>query len=71
MAGIHLASLVHIAAAVAGLSALIATSATAFTLVKLAGAAYLVFLGVQTLLGRGEAKNTSGLQGGLSHRRVF
>ena len=71
VAGIHLASLVHIAAAVAGLSALIAASATAFTLVKLAGAAYLVFLGVQTLLGKSEATDTSGLQGGVSHRRVF
>jgi threonine/homoserine/homoserine lactone efflux protein len=71
VAGIHLASLVHIAAAVAGLSALIAASATAFTLVKLAGAAYLVFLGVQTLLGKSEATDTSRPQGGVSHRRVF
>lgn len=49
VAGIHAGTIVHVIAAMVGLSAILAASATAFTLVKLAGAVYLVWLGLQSL----------------------
>lgn len=47
--GIGVGTLIHAAAATVGLSALLLSSATAFSVVKYLGAAYLVFLGVQRL----------------------
>jgi threonine/homoserine/homoserine lactone efflux protein len=52
VAGVHLGTLVHVAAAAVGLSALIVSSAVAFSVVKYVGAAYLVYLGIRRLLTR-------------------
>ena len=51
-AGVHAGTLVHIAAAAAGLSVLLAASATLFAAVKYLGAAYLIYLGVRRLMDR-------------------
>jgi threonine/homoserine/homoserine lactone efflux protein len=52
--GVHLGSLVHIAAAAVGLSSLLVSSALAFHVVKYLGAAYLVYLGIRALVTRVE-----------------
>jgi threonine/homoserine/homoserine lactone efflux protein len=52
VAGVHLGTLVHTFAAAVGLSALIVSSAVAFSVVKYAGAVYLVYLGIRRLLER-------------------
>jgi threonine/homoserine/homoserine lactone efflux protein len=53
--GVAAGSLVHVVAAVVGLSALMAGSALAFSVVKYVGAAYLIYLGVMTLLKKRQA----------------
>jgi threonine/homoserine/homoserine lactone efflux protein len=47
--GVHTASIVHVLAAVAGLSAVVVASSVAFTAVKVVGGFYLIVLGVKSL----------------------
>ena len=67
--GVAIGSLVHVAAAAFGISALILTSATAFSALKYVGAAYLVYLGVRRILTR-EAASAASVQA-ASMRSVF
>ncbi|TDE25317.1 LysE family translocator [Nonomuraea mesophila] len=50
--GVEIGTLVHIAAAAAGLSYVIAQSATLFAIVKWVGVAYLVYLGIRAFTGK-------------------
>ena len=52
MLGVHIGTLVHVLAAAAGVSAVLAASATAFAVVKYVGAGYLVYLGVRRIFDR-------------------
>lgn len=51
--GVETGTIIHVGAAAVGLSALLASSAVAFSVIKYAGAAYLIYLGVRALLTAG------------------
>lgn len=69
--GIHLGCYVHVAAAAAGLSVLFHAVPTAYLIVKLCGAAYLVWLGISMFLsGKPEDAALPGIQP-KSGRRAF
>jgi len=71
--GIGAGTIVHILAAALGLSALLATSATAFGLIKLLGAAYLLYVGAGMLLARGKpaAAAEAPPPTALPYRKIF
>jgi threonine/homoserine/homoserine lactone efflux protein len=60
--GIGTGTFVHIIAAALGLSAILATSAAAFTVVKLLGAAYILYLAVGMLLTKRGDKRGDGAE---------
>ena len=69
--GVELGTLLHVVFAAAGLSAIVVSSAAAFSVVKWLGAAYLIWLGLRSILGRdgGDEETPSG--GGGNRFRVF
>jgi threonine/homoserine/homoserine lactone efflux protein len=67
--GIETGNLTHAAFATVGLSALLASSATAFSVVKYAGAAYLVYLGARALLS--DAARDQLRQPRTNHSRLY
>ena len=67
--GVQVGTMVHIVAAALGLSALLMSSALAFNLVKYAGAAYLIYLGIKTFFTKERIESTTVKKAALS--RVF
>ena len=68
-AGVASGGLVHVAAATVGLSAVFASSATAFTVVKLVGAAYLIVVGIRRMTGRDDSEQVQATPAPL--RRLY
>jgi threonine/homoserine/homoserine lactone efflux protein len=69
-AGLEIGTLIHTLCAALGLSAVLATSATAFAVLKYVGAAYLVWLGISALRGAGREPESDGvLQAVAASRR--
>ena len=69
--GITLGSAVHVVAAAVGISALLMTSAMIFTLVKYAGAVYLIYLGIRKVLSKDKPGNTIRIERGQKLRKIF
>jgi threonine/homoserine/homoserine lactone efflux protein len=70
--GVELGTLLHVVFAAAGLSAIVVSSAVAFSVVKWLGAAYLVWLGLRQILGRDGGDQEAPLSGsGDTRLRVF
>ena len=59
-AGIAAGDLIHTFMAIIGISAIIAASALLFSLIKYAGAAYLIFIGISALLTKASSDPTQG-----------
>jgi threonine/homoserine/homoserine lactone efflux protein len=59
--GTFLGGMVHVIAAAAGLSVVLATSAVAFSVVKFAGAGYLIYLGLKLMFHAGRDLNSDSM----------
>jgi threonine/homoserine/homoserine lactone efflux protein len=70
--GINAGAYVHVLAAVFGLSAILATSATAFTVVKWIGACYLIWIGIRALRSKTSSLALAdGPKPVIGRRRIF
>ncbi len=69
--GVEAGSIVHVTAAVLGLSALLASSATAVSVIKIGGAIYLAYLGVRTLLAKSGHEELEAPPAQRQYSRIF
>jgi threonine/homoserine/homoserine lactone efflux protein len=71
MFGIWSGAFIHVIFAALGLSAILATSATAFSVVKWIGAVYLIWLGLQTLLSKGSLFAVKPQTSSIDRMKIF
>jgi threonine/homoserine/homoserine lactone efflux protein len=69
--GIMAGCMVHIIAAMAGLSAIIASSSLAFDIIKYIGAAYLIYLGIRAVLSKKHSLEIKTPVKKLSYKKIF
>ncbi|WP_018691127.1 LysE family translocator [Algicola sagamiensis] len=69
--GIGTGTLVHIFAAAFGLSAILATSATAFTIIKIVGCCYLIYMGLTMILAKNSPASHEQIVMNSSLKKVF
>jgi threonine/homoserine/homoserine lactone efflux protein len=69
--GVAAGCLVHTVAVALGVAALLATSSAAFDIVKLAGAAYLLYLGIRLLVAKPAAVSAAGSEALITPRTIF
>lgn len=69
--GVETGTLVHVAAASLGLSALLVSSVLAFNIVKYLGAAYLIYLGLRIWLSKAGAEEVANIQPASAARVYF
>ena len=71
IAGIGTGTMMHVLAAAVGLSAILATSATAFTVVKYAGAAYILYMAASLLRSKRRQPEGAISVPPLPYRKIF
>lgn len=69
--GIGAGCIVHIIAAMVGLSALIAQSAVAFDIIRYVGAAYLVYLGIKSIVNKRKRAHVNSQLQRHSNKKIF
>ncbi|MGW0563201.1 LysE family translocator [Streptomyces sp. NPDC003016] len=69
--GVITGDALYIAVAAAGLATLLTAFPVVFTVLRIAGAAYLIYLGVQMIRNRKSSRASDPVTGGMSGRRAF
>ena len=69
--GISVGTFIHVVAAVLGLSAILISSATAFSVVKYIGAIYLIYLGIRELINRREIDFQEHFEKNVPLKKIF